>query len=63
MVICPVGELQWEDVNWNGQGHRSCVNMELWTFCWLLCPDIVVVGGQREAVCSWTHWELRQYTD
>jgi hypothetical protein len=22
-VIHPVGERQWEDVNWNGQGHRA----------------------------------------
>jgi hypothetical protein len=28
-VIHPVGERQWEDVNWNGEGHRRCINTEL----------------------------------
>jgi hypothetical protein len=44
-VIHPVGERQWEDVNWNNQGHRSCVNMKLGTFCRLVYPDIVPVGS------------------
>jgi hypothetical protein len=35
-VIHPVGERQGEDVNWNNQGHHTCVNTELGTFCWLL---------------------------
>jgi hypothetical protein len=42
-MISPVGEHQWEDINWNGEGHRTCINMELGTFCgcctlaWLPC--------------------------
>jgi hypothetical protein len=47
-VIRPVGEHQWEDVNWNGQGHRTCVNTELGTFCRLLYPGMVTVGGRRD---------------
>jgi hypothetical protein len=35
-VVRPVGGSQWEDVNWNGQRHRTCVNTELGTFCQLL---------------------------
>jgi hypothetical protein len=45
MVIHPVGERQWEDINWNGQGHRSCVNMELGTFCQLLYLGMVPTSG------------------
>jgi hypothetical protein len=55
MVIRPVGEHQREDVNWNGQGHRTCVNTELGTFCRLLYPGMVPVGGRREVARSWTH--------
>jgi hypothetical protein len=44
-VIHPIGERQWEDINWNGQGHRSCVNMELGTFCQLLYLGVVPVCG------------------
>jgi hypothetical protein len=40
MVIHLVGEHLWEDVNWNGQGHRSCANTELRTFCRLLYPGM-----------------------
>jgi hypothetical protein len=43
-VICPVDEHQWEDINWNGLGHRTCVNTELGTFCRLLYPDVFPVG-------------------
>jgi hypothetical protein len=62
-VIQPVGERSWEDVNYNGQGHRTCVNMELVMFFQLLYLDMVHVGAQRVATCSWTHWVLRKYAD
>jgi hypothetical protein len=62
-VIHPVGKRQWEDVSWNSQGHRICVNIELGTFCWLLYPKMVPMADQREAACSWTHWALKQYVD
>jgi hypothetical protein len=62
-VIHPIGEHQWEDVNWNGQGHRTYVNTELGTFCQLLYLDMVTMGGRQEAPCSWTHWVLKQYAD
>jgi hypothetical protein len=62
-VIHPVGERQWEDINWNGQGHRSCANMELETFCQLLYPDMVHVGDRWEVAHLWTQWALRQYVD
>jgi hypothetical protein len=45
-TIHPIGERQWEDVNWNGQGHHTCVNMELGTFCRLLYPNMVPVAGR-----------------
>jgi hypothetical protein len=45
MVIHPVGERQWEDVNWNDVGHRTCINPELGIFCRLLYPGMVTVGG------------------
>jgi hypothetical protein len=62
-MICLVGKRQWEDVNWIGQVHRTCVNTELGTFCWLLYPGMVTVGGRREAAHLWTHWVLKQYAD
>jgi hypothetical protein len=37
-VIRLVDERQWEDVNWNSQGHQTCVNMELETSFQLLYP-------------------------
>jgi hypothetical protein len=63
MVIHPVGERQWEDINWNGKRHRTCINTELGTFYRLLHPDMVTVGGQRQAARSWTHWALISYAD
>jgi hypothetical protein len=45
-VIHPIGECQWEDLNWNGEGHRTCINTELGTFCRLLYPSMVTVGGR-----------------
>jgi hypothetical protein len=63
MVICPVGERQWEDVNWNGDGHHTCINMELGTYCQLLYLGMVTVGGRRQAAHSWSHWVLRPYAD
>jgi hypothetical protein len=51
-VIHPVGKCQWEDVNWNDDGHHTCINMELRTYCRLLYPGMVTVGGQRQ-VARW----------
>jgi hypothetical protein len=31
---------------WNDEGHRTCINTELWTFCQLLYPGMVTMGGQ-----------------
>jgi hypothetical protein len=63
IVIHPVGERQWEDINWNGLVHHMCVNTKLGSFCRLLYPSMVHIGGRRVATCSWTHWALRQYID
>jgi hypothetical protein len=46
MVIHPIGERQWEDVNWSGEGHHTSINMELGAFRWLLYPDMVTMGGR-----------------
>jgi outer membrane protein assembly factor BamA len=46
MVIHPISEHQWEDVNWNGEGHRSYINMELGTYCQLMYPGMVTVHGR-----------------
>jgi hypothetical protein len=62
-VIHPVDERQWENINWSGEGHWTCINTELGTFCQLLYPDMVTVGGRRQAACSWTHWALKSYAD
>jgi hypothetical protein len=62
-MIHLVGERQWEDVNWNDEGHRSCINTELGTYCWLLYPDMVTVGSRRHVARSWTHWALKLYAD
>jgi hypothetical protein len=61
-VIRPVGE-SWEDVNWDGTGHRTCVNQELGTFVRLLYPGMVHDAGKRVAASSWTHWGLKNYRD
>jgi hypothetical protein len=45
-VIHPVGNHSWEDINWDGEGHRTCINTELGTFCRLLFPGMVNVKGQ-----------------
>jgi hypothetical protein len=29
IVIRPVGDCSWEDVNKNGEGHRTCINTVL----------------------------------
>jgi hypothetical protein len=63
MVIHPVGDCLWEDANWDGEGHRTCTNTELGTFCRLLYPGMVTVGGQLQATRSWDHWALKMYAD
>jgi hypothetical protein len=63
MVIYPVSEHQWENVNWNSEGHYNCINTELGTFYRLLYPSMDTVGGRRQATRSWTHWALKLYTD
>jgi hypothetical protein len=62
-VIHPVGEHQWEDINWNDEGHRRCINIELGTYCRLLYPGMVTVGGRQQAARSWIHWTLKPYAD
>jgi hypothetical protein len=62
-VIHLVGKCQWKDANWNGEGHRSCINTELEMFCRLLYPNMVTMGDRRQAACSWTHWALNLYAD
>jgi hypothetical protein len=43
LVIRPVGTRQWEDVNWDGTGQRSLINMELGNICRFMHPGIVSV--------------------
>jgi hypothetical protein len=62
-MIHPVGDYSWEDVNWNGEGHRTYINVELEAFCRLLYPDMVTVGGQLQAARTWDHWALKMYAD
>jgi hypothetical protein len=40
-----VGE-SWEDINWDGIGHRTCVNQELGMFCHLLYASMVTAVGR-----------------
>jgi hypothetical protein len=47
----PMGE-SWEDVNWDGVGHRTYVNEELGTLCCLLYPGMVTAGNRRVATQS-----------
>jgi hypothetical protein len=63
MVIHPVGERQWEDVNWDGEGHHTCINTELGTFCQLLYPGMVIVGGRQQVARTRDHWALKSYAD
>jgi hypothetical protein len=46
-MIHLVGKHQWEDVNWDGEGHCTCINTELGTFWLLLYPDMVTVGARQ----------------
>jgi hypothetical protein len=62
IVIRPMSE-SWEDVNWDGEEHQTCVNYELGTFCRLLYPGMVAVAGKWIAAWSWTHWALKPYID
>jgi hypothetical protein len=62
-VIHPVGEHQWEDVNWDSEGHRTCINMELGTFCRLLYPGMVILGTRQQAARTWDHWSWKPYAD
>jgi hypothetical protein len=59
----PVGKRQWEDINWNGKKHRNCINTELGTYCQLLYPGMVTMGGRQQAARSWTNWALKPYAD
>jgi hypothetical protein len=45
-VIRLVCERHWEDVNWNDEEHRICINTELGTYCRSLYPGMVTVGSQ-----------------
>jgi hypothetical protein len=63
MMIRPVGKRQWEDVNWNDEGHHNYINTELGTYCRLLYPSMVTVDDRQQAAHSWTHWALKPYTD
>jgi hypothetical protein len=63
MMIRPVGERQWEDVNWDDEGHRTCINAELGTFYRLLYPDMVTVGSRQQAEHTWNHWMLKPYAN
>jgi hypothetical protein len=45
MVIHPVGDRQWEDVNWDDEGHHTYINVELGTFYRLLYSGMVTVCG------------------
>jgi hypothetical protein len=62
-VIHPVGDRLWEDINWDGEGHHTYINAELGTFCRLLYPDMVTVGGQLHAAHTWDHWALKTYAN
>jgi hypothetical protein len=57
-----VGE-SWDDVNWDGEGHQTCINQELGTFCHILYPCMVTVVGRRIAARSCTHWVLKPSVD
>jgi hypothetical protein len=37
--------------------------MELDTYCLLLYPGMVTVGGRRQAARSWTHRALKPYAN
>jgi hypothetical protein len=52
-----------DDVNWDGIGHRTCINQELGMFCRLLYPGMVTVAGRQVAAQSWTHWAVKSYAD
>jgi hypothetical protein len=53
----------WEDVNWEGKGHRTYVSHELGTFCRLLYPGMVTVADKWIVARFWTHWALKPYAD
>jgi hypothetical protein len=45
IVIRPMGDC-WEDVNWEGEGHRTCVIQELGTLCRLLYLGIFTIASK-----------------
>jgi hypothetical protein len=62
-VVHPVGERQWEDISWNGQGHCMCVNMVLGPFVDFCTPAWFTWAAKEKLHALWTHWVLRQYAD
>jgi hypothetical protein len=36
----------WEDVDWDGVRHRTCVNQELGTFYRLMYQSMVTIAGR-----------------
>jgi hypothetical protein len=51
---------KWEDVTWDGRGHRRSPNGVLGNLIRLYNPGVVEKDGTPIAVTSWKHFALAQ---
>jgi hypothetical protein len=51
---------QWEDLDWDGTGRRTKVNMVLGALCRYHYPGMVEVNGVEQAAYHWAHWGLKR---
>jgi hypothetical protein len=63
LVIMLVGTKIWKDVNWDGQGRRGVINMDLDSICCYMYLGIVSVGGLMCAAHSWDDWGRKTYAN
>jgi hypothetical protein len=52
LVIRPVGTRIWENLGWDGRGHRGIINMDLGSISRYMYPGMVSVGGCMGAARS-----------
>ncbi|WVZ63727.1 hypothetical protein U9M48_013335 [Paspalum notatum var. saurae] len=57
-LIKPIGDNQWEDVTWDGTGHRKTPNGLLGNLIRVHNPGVVEKNGETIPVTTWKHFAL-----
>ncbi|WVZ76615.1 hypothetical protein U9M48_024578 [Paspalum notatum var. saurae] len=57
-LIKPIGDSQWEDVTWDGIGHRRTPNGLLGNLICVHNPGVVEKNGETIPVTTWKHFAL-----